>query len=272
MGNAAFYYYPAGSSGGLETIDLGEGVTDLQVEPIRVANTAYTMNGRMYRTVETARLQVTIVNERFSSGRKARHLESMSSHLELGGAIAFTADTAKLWAGFSTAPPSRGDAAIATYGNSFSALSSGAIAGGDNLCIQSPNPMHYLEYVRVNTVTGDNFTLHDAVRYDHPETRTLIRWRDFYPVLRMPADGLSRAFVTHDHRITYTLDISLVDDLPSVYDYAGPIDGATILTGEAALDQLLGPQTGGSTPYPGGSQSGGMTAHNLAYFNALRGL
>jgi hypothetical protein len=196
----------------------------------------------------------------------------MSSHLELGGAIAFTADTSKLWAGFSTSPPSRGDTAISTNGNVFSALSNGAIASGDILAIQSPNPMAYLEYQRVNTATANSFTLHTTVRYDHPETRTLIRWRDFYPVLRMPEGSLSKNFVTHDHRLTYTLDLVVVDDLPSIYDYAGPIDGATILTGQAALDQLLGPQTGTSTPYPGGSESNGMTAHNLAYFTALRGL
>lgn len=272
MGNAAFYFYPAGTSAGLETIDLGEGVTDLQVVPIRVANTAYTMNGRMYRTVETARLQITIVNERFSSGRKARALESMSSHLELGGAVAFTADTDKLWAGFSKTAPSHGDTSIATHGNTFSALSAGTIASNDILAIQSPNPMHYLEYVRVNTATSYDFTLHTSVKYDHPEAQTLIRWRDFYPVLRLPENRLSQAFVTHDHRLTFTLDLVMVDDLPSIYDYQSPIDGATILTGESTLDKLLGPQSGTNTSFPNGFEAGSAVFSSASLPTANRGL
>ena len=256
MGNAAFYYYPAGTSGGLETIDLGEGVTDLQVEPIRVAQTAFTMSGRMYRTVETARLKVTIINERFSSGRKARGLQTMSSHLELGGAVAFTADTSKVWAGFTRSAPSRGDTSIETWGNAFSALNSGSLTTGDVLAFQSPNPTHYLEYCRVDSVTAaDKITIQDAIRYNHPETLTLVRFRDFYPVLRMPQDGLGSAFVTHDHRITYTLDLVLCDDIASVYDYANEDGGDTGLTSATLLDGLLGPQAGETTPYPGGVTS-----------------
>ena len=251
MGNAAFYYYPAGSSAGLETIDLGEGVSDIQVDPIRSAETAFTMSGRMYRTVETARLKVTITNERFSSSTIAESLQSMSSHLELGGAVAFTADTAKVWAGFSRASPTRGDLTIDTWGNAFSALSAGALASTDVLAIQSPNPAHYVEYCRVASVTLDVITLSSAIRYNHPESLTLVRYRDFYPILRMPADGLGSAFVTHDHRITYTLDLVLCDDLPSIYDYASESDGDSGLTSITVIDALLGNQSGGTTPYPG---------------------
>ena len=250
MGNAAFYYYPAGSSSGLETIDLGEGLTDLQVVPIRVADSAYTMDGRMYRTVETARLRVSIINERFSSASIAQALESMSSHLELGGAVAFTADTDKLWAGFTKGQPSRADTSLRTLGNSFSGLAAGTLSNGDVLAIQSPNPSHYLEYVTVDSVVGDNIALSGSVRYDHPEAQTLVRYRDFYPILRLPGDRLSRAFVTHDHRLTYTLDLVVVDDLPTVYDYANANDGATLVSGVTNLSALLGPQPGLGTQAP----------------------
>ena len=262
MGNAAFYYYPAGTAAGLETIDLGEGVTDLQVNPIRQAATAYTMSGRMYRTVETARLQITIANERFASAAVAQALESMSSHLELGGAVAFTADTAKVWAGFTKAAPSRGDTVLATYGNTFSGLASGSVAANDVIAFQSPNPSHYVEYARVDSVAVNTITLQDAIRYNHPEALTLIRYRDFYPLLRMPASGLGASFVTHDHRLTYTLDITLVDDLPSLYEYASEVDGSTVLTSATAIDALLGNQSGETSPFP--ENPGGSTSLTLA--------
>ena len=78
----------------------------------------------------------------------------------------------------------------------------------------------------------------------------------------MPASGLGASFVTHDHRLTYTLDITLVDDLPSLYEYASEVDGSTVLTSATAIDALLGNQSGETSPFP--ENPGGSTSLTLA--------
>ncbi len=213
MANAYFFYYPD-IEGTLERIDLGENLSDLQVTPQRTIEDAYSLSGTMYRTVSGGSLLVRIVDDRFTDDDLAYTLESMWTHLELGGFCGACNDATQAWAGFASSPPQRGDTTIVTAGNAFSAYTDGlttaTLVSGDIICIQSGLPGLKREYLKVSSKSGGTITLSEPVRYNYPSGSTImVRHRDFYPILRAPEGSIGMQPVTHDRRISYTLDISL---------------------------------------------------------------
>jgi hypothetical protein len=228
MGNAKFWYYPGAA---LHEIDLGEGLSDLHVTPLRTHSDVFTMNGGMFRQTQDSKLQCRIILDRFTSKTVAAELESMMAHLELGGIVSFSADADKAVAAYLTTTPGQGDTTI-RHGNGknlFSVFnSSAALSAGDYVCVQNGNPGLKREYSRILTQSNLLTTLTDAVRYDYPTTQsTLYRYRDFYPVLKMPEDAMNTASLTSDHRISYTLDLVMIEDTQGLQVLAEYTDEST---------------------------------------------
>ena len=228
MPTAKLIYYPD-SSGTLERIDLGENLSDLQVTPQRTVEDAYTLSGSRYRTGRGGVLRVRIIDDRFTDSDLAYALESLWTHLELGGFCGVVENSGKAWAGYVESPPSRGDTTLLTGGNIYAPFTSGlavdgAIADDDIVCIQSNPPGIIREYCKVDSVSGDTITLSDAVRYNYPSGSTvLVRHRDFFPAMRAPAETMNTQIVTHDRRISFTLDLDLEEapDLIEALDSSG---------------------------------------------------
>jgi len=222
MGNPVIWFYPSATTGLVE-IDFGEGLSDLQITPIREAEDARAYDGSLYRSVLSGREQVRIVLDRFTDAALARKFESLQTHLERGGAISFSADKEKAWAGFANSPLA-GATEIPTEGHAFGAYySTPNLSAGDVMCIESVNPEALREFVAVDGLLYDDLsiTAQTTILYEYTILPAMVRYRDFWPVLQMPAGELGRAIVTHDHRISYTLDLTLETNPATIAALAG---------------------------------------------------
>ena len=176
-------------------------------------------------------LQVRVVDDRFTDGDLAYKLETLSTHLELGDFCAVCNDSSEAWAGYVDSAPARGDTVLTTGGNLYAAFTDGlavsaSIGGGDIVCIQSTPPGVIREFCKVDSVSGDVITLTDPIRFTYPAgSVVLVRHRDFHPAMRAPASLAGTQIVTSDHRISFTLDLTLEEapDLIQAMESAGGI-------------------------------------------------
>ena len=154
MATPRLYYYPD-PDGSLETIDFGEGLSDLQELPSADVADAYNGAGVGYRSLLASTLRLRIVLERFGSvgtSSLERKLMSLQAHLAKGGLVGFSRDHAKTWAG-KAQRPTRGDTVIYTNGNGFTAWSSsGNIVQNDEVVLETPHPDAYREVALVGAV------------------------------------------------------------------------------------------------------------------------
>jgi len=219
MGNPAIYYYPD-PAGSLEVIDLAEPLSDLQITQLREVADTYTRGGSFFRTSGASRLQVRIILENFTSAPLVRQFETLSAHLERGGSIGFALDASKAWAGFvdvDSRSPIRGSTTISTVAsNQFSAWNSGAsLATNDEVSVSSPPPegLRETRYVSAGISTGKTMSLTgNPLVYSYQSGVVLVRHRDFFPSLVMPEGSVGDPIVESNHRISYTLDLTLVED------------------------------------------------------------
>ena len=211
----AFFYYPS-NAGSLEVLDLAEPLSDLQETPIRDVDDAYDGAGNFFRVVHAGRYRVRIVLERFTARSLERDLMSMSAHLERGGSVGFSNVRSKTWLALRSPSDtwSRADNYIQHQGNAFTCwYSSADIAALDEIVIESTNPEMYRDFSTVASLTNSRrVALGQVLRYSYstdPAVPVTARYRDFWPVLRLPKDQLGKPIVTHDHRIAWTLDVTL---------------------------------------------------------------
>ena len=239
MANAFFYWYPD-DTGTLESVDLGEGLSDLKITSTRVVQDAVNSMGGQSRAALMGGLMVNIVCERFSSRVVAQELLNMQTHLEQGKAVGFGADSSKIVCARTTRTPLRGDLSIKAGTNLFAAWNaSAALAIDDWITVESPNPEMRREFLKIAAVTGTTYTA--TVKGSFTETPVIVRHHDFFPVLVMPQSAVGTPIVTHNHRITYTLDATLWLDYQTLFDLeVGELSGALAANsgvGRATLQQ-----------------------------------
>ena len=220
MGNPAIYFYPD-PEGSLEVLDFGEPLSDLQITQLRDVADGYSRGGSFTRVSGASRLQVRIILENFTSASLVRRFETLSAHLERGGPIGFSLDHARSWAGFiqtSSTSPDRGRAAVTTGGNVFKPWSASAsLSTGDEMVVASA-PVEGLR--ETNALTSSvpasgvsvNFGSLAPLVYTYRADPVMVRWRDFYPCLIMPEGSVGDPIIETNHRISYTLDLTVVED------------------------------------------------------------
>jgi hypothetical protein len=271
MGNSAFYYspHPDTSKVATQTIDLGETISDLQITPYRISHDAVSIGGRLSRVNRRVGLRARIILERFTDNELAEKLYTMGDHIERGGAVSFTVDTAKCYAAFVRALPDEFYAAPTrgTYlmGPAlFDEYSTTAPAAGDVLFAESFGPDAKREEVRVhsfNSVSRE-LQLSHPLRYNH-QGPLMIRHRDFFPVLFRSARNSEQPALTHDHRISFTWDI-LMEAFPAhllELFYSGQDIGGGPSTGTIGLDKIIsGPIVG-----PSGESGSSSTLPGITY-------
>ena len=216
----AIYYYPASGFGAkLEIIDLGEILSDLQMTPVRNSIDAMSYQGRFFRTNLNGRMKIRVLLERFTDRALVRKLYSLQTHLERGGLIGVTEHQHKSWAAYVV--PGQGVAGAATMetgGNVFYNQSA-ALEDLDEVVFQSSNPETKREWTQIAgdlTDTETTLNIEPGLLYNYHQDPVLVRWHGFWPVMRLPADQLGRPIVTHDHRISYTLDLTLEEDVGAI--------------------------------------------------------
>ena len=217
MGNSAFYYspHPDTDKVATQTIGLGETISDLQITPYRVSHDAISIGGRLSRVNRRVGMRVRIINERFTDNELAEKLYTMGDHLERGGAVSFTVDSAKTYAATVSADLtsyySTGSTSVLRMeAPLFDEYSTTAPAVGDVLLVESIGADGKREEVRVHSYVEatKKLTVTPRLRYNH-RNGLIIRHRDFFPALFRPARNNDQALLTHDHRISWTWDSTL---------------------------------------------------------------
>ena len=219
MANPAIYYYPD-PAGSLEVIDFAEPLSDLQISEIREVSDSWSRAGSFYRSTGASRLQIRIILENFTSAALVRQFESLSAHLERGGTIGFALDPDKAWGSFNSAvytTPIRGIKSLYTTGQMWSAWNSSAsMATNDVASISEPSPAGRRELCKLSgpVASGGNTVsfIGEPLRYSYESDVILVRSRDFYPALIMPQGDVGGAILETNHRISYTLDLTLEAD------------------------------------------------------------
>ena len=264
MGNPCFWYYPGGSGSGAIELEIPGPLSDLIFTPLRDRRSGWTLAGEMRSAVNSGRMRVTISCGPFNNTGNYQHLpyqlESMSAHLEKGGAVSFCADKDKAVASFINAYSTSTTTSICTLSdpNVFAAYNgSAALVTDDIVCIESPNPELNREYSRLSAnLTATTLSLADPMRYDHKESPLMVRYRDFFPVLYMPQDRLGTNMITHEHRNTFTLDLTLEQSVDGfVKFYPDPVEVPGI--------ELTGPGEQRDPPEGAGSWTLDEAIHRL---------
>jgi hypothetical protein len=243
MGNSKIYFYPGGASyGGLETIDFGERLSDLQITPYRDVSDSVSMGGAFSRVARRSGMQVRIVLERFTDEQLAERFYSLQSHLEAGGGFSFAVDDTKKFCAFvnifGRTPGERysminhNDVLLSEYG-------AHGLAVDDVLHLESFGPGGRREELQVSAYDSPakNITIKSPlVIYDHPMP-AFVRHRDFFPYLVWPESQMNSPIITHDHRISYTVDFTCEiypGNTRAAYQKAGP-DGVNMAPGATEL-------------------------------------
>ena len=238
MANSRIYFYPGGTEyGGLRTIDFGERVSDLQITPYRDVSDSVSMGGAFSRVARRSGMRVRIVLERFTDHELAEKFYSLQSHIEAGGGFSFAVDSAKTFAAFvnATGSTSIGPGfAAETFTHDDRILSEyGAhgLAADDVIHMESFGPGARREELRVHSYDEaiKQIVSKTPAIYGH-HLPALIRHRDFFPYLIWPESQTQNPIITHDHRISFTLDMTCEiypGNTHSAYQKAGP-DGTNI--------------------------------------------
>jgi len=243
------YWYPAGSRT-LQKVELGF-VSDLRPIDTQDAEEVLTGNSAPYRTTFGRARLVPIIKERFTSASLRRELEAVVNHLRAGGVVGFSLDDSKALARFGT-PPASADTSIAldavdpwaSWGDSP------AYVSGDEIRIEQPGRVLRAETVTYTSETSSAITT-SAVLNTFDAGPVLIRYRDFYPVLRLPANLANSAdLLTHDRRLNYSLALPLVEypaDLWAFWEAGVTLADKTaspFVGGRYSADELLSRRAG----------------------------
>ena len=215
MGFPRLYYYPdlttfsTGAGASLEVVDFGERISDIQITPVRKVADSVSLTGRTSRLSWAPGLKVRIIQERFTDDALARDLYAFQSHVERGLLFGFSADSAKTYASSNVAGRFyRGDSSPTVSGNIFSAWESAATLAADDIVhISGPPPSHTKEEGKVVTFSAGVVNLSSALLFDH-DTPAILRYRDFFPVMFLPESEVNKPLLSHDHRISYTFDMT----------------------------------------------------------------
>ncbi len=184
----AIYWQPRGATS-IQRIDL-PWVTDLDPQPVRVAQDVSPISGTPHRTDLGGFTEVMIECQGLDPNDSThaaviRRLRSLQSHIQAGGVFGFAHDHAGAAGYFTTAPISHGDTVMTVQagGSPFSAWSSsGALSSADEVRIVDGNPDLRVHHDTFSSVSNQTVTLNDGSDFSF-SSGALIIARDFYPVL-----------------------------------------------------------------------------------------
>ena len=208
-----------------ETITLTEDLSDLQITPRRDVFDSYSIFGGRSRENLRAWIDVRITLDRFTDRELFRQFRGMIDHLERGGSVAFGNDVDKCFATTLERKHHQGLEFVECAGNLMSHMHPSAptsLEVGDEICIESLPPKASREYqtIRSKVVTAAGFNYFfgpdGSPRHlvDSYAALARVRHSDFFPVLILDQSQVGSAMLSHDRRITYTLDLNLAYVLP----------------------------------------------------------
>ena len=224
MGNAKIWFYP-NPPGDVVEIDLGEGLSDLQYREQVDQSVSEGITGKISQVSYSSRAMVRIVDERFTTAALARKLFLLRNHLQAGGLISVAEDADKAVAGFTSAfPPPAQNATVQLVARPWPYNGSATLASGDEIELLGSQPRSLRQFAAVDSLAaGDVLSTSENTHYDYEGQGArwlLVRHRGFWPALRLPKESRNEPVITHDHRISYTLDVELEEAIDVIESYA----------------------------------------------------
>lgn len=230
-----FYWYPE-PAGSLYEIDMGRRPTILEEIQTQRAQDAYNGMGAFTRIAGAGGMRVRIVFNRMPLYQAAyatleRQLMALEKFLQLGGGVGFSLNHSKSLAHYPLGLWSQQAQGIYVSGNAFSTWSSSAAwASGDELVVESIDPGGVREVHATTGQTGQQLTLSSSRLYWHYADRLAwVRYRHFWPVLRLPQDQLGKPLVTTENRRLVTFDATLEVDHTQLILVGAEKDGTSAL-------------------------------------------
>jgi len=246
MGNAYLYYYPE-RDGGLEALDLGEGLGFLDDRSEPNASTTRGLGGQVFPSALGRFDRVRIGRDGITSYATVAALRSFEAYADARAPFAASADHAKTWAGYCSRVRLRGETGIPTSGNAFASLASaGTIAANDYVVIESGYPEWHWEIAKVSSYSTNTITLSAGLKRSYRETPILVRWYRFWPFLVL-ANG-SGGLVTPTGPAAWDLAIdaeTIAAANPSAFQLSQVLESGTGSTkggGKGTLNDLISRQ------------------------------
>lgn len=261
-----FFLYPD-AAGSLAVIDFARPLTSIHELPSGIVSDAYGGDRTWSRTFHAGVLRIRFTAERVNTTTTAgqsfvRKMLTVQQHLIRGGYVGLARVHSKAWCGrVSTSRLARGTASIVCRGgNLFSSWNSNAaLAASDEIVIESANPEAIREWNAVQTVATSGvkvtLTTSDTVFNTYTAEPILVRHRDFWPILRLPADQVDKQLVIPDRRLTYTIDMTLEYDQAAIARLVRDTYGSLGLRTDGgskagrSLEEALAPKSGRTGVY-----------------------
>ncbi len=263
MGSPTFYVYFE-DDGPLTSYTLAGSISNLEEDVGAVSAVAVSADGTPNTTYMRPTLGVRIELERFGvpgANPVERFLNALQNHLDRGGLVGFSRDSAKTFCGVIPSGMRQGETTLDTRGNGYASWNGSAVtASGDEVVVESAAPGWRREILPVSSHSAGKIITSAGTSFSYLDTPAIVRWRDFYPVLYRPEAERGRPIVTHDRRRNYTLDLLLEY---SVEMSVGLFRDATWTSGYEGRVSTGAPDSviGGALPladttYPTGSAKG----------------
>jgi hypothetical protein len=208
MGTPRIYYYPD-DTGTLETVNLGETLSDLTDDQEVIGGQSTGDGGVLQRTVDGSFWRVRVLLSRFGttpgSSELERQLQSFTNHAQRGGPFIFSRDHDKTYAVKLASAPARAATALTATSNNglFNINSSAGVTTGDELVIESAGREDRRE-IKTGGASTTAITLGSGLDYTFTQT-TFVRWRDCYPVCFLEE---ASPIVRSDRRRNWSLDLT----------------------------------------------------------------
>jgi len=218
MGSPTIWWHPD-SNGTLETTAIGKPLSATRELPYRDRSDAVTLSGLRSIQLHRKGMRVLVLAEGFQATSGAglameRNLFNILEHLRDGRTIGLAADASQAWCGYARQLPKRGDTSIKTGGNTWWTAGTGTIANGEQLVIESANPIATREVTAASGATtsaGQTVSV-DEVAFTYEGGPCWVRHRLYFPLLYMPEDQLGRRALTTNWRRRFTFEVELEID------------------------------------------------------------
>ena len=252
MATGRIYYSPE-SNGPLFTIDLnpntGEYPGELQRPQITEVAQATRGDGKSYAALLSGVVSVRLKCDAWISTEQVRLLRQFENHAKRGGLFGFTLDKDKAWGSILQGPSFQGQVTSIASGQRWYEPSV-SLSSTDEVVFEEPAPRFRIDLVTsaqtINQATN-SFT-HGALGYEFPNIAlTHVRWRDFYPLLRLNPDAYGNEIIVSEREQYFGLNLSCV------YEMVASIEAAQ--TGQVQ-------QVGGTSGFSAGEILGQLETNN----------
>lgn len=258
MSTGRIYYSPE-STGPLFTIDLnpntGEYPGQIQRPQITEVATATRGDGKSYAALLSGVIAVRITCDAWVDTEQVRLLRQWENHVKRGELFGFTLDKDKAWGTVLQGPSPQGAVSSIIFPHRWYEPTV-SLTSSDEIVFEEPPPRFRVDLVTsgqsINQTTSGALT-HGALGYEFSNpSNTHVRWRDFYPLLRLDPDAYGQEIIISEREQYFKLNLFCVYEMRAAIEVAqtGQVSQVGGTQG-IAVGEILG-QLESQNPFPQG--------------------